>query len=176
MGEPRGPDERVEIVPISFAEACAFISRWHRHRAPPVGHKFSVAVARGRDVVGVAVVGRPIARHLDDGWTLEVTRVAVAGQPNGCSMLYATTWRATRAMGYRRLITYTRYGEPGTSLRAAGWRVVATVRAGAWSRVSRPRVDADPIQLKLRWEAPIEPEGHQCCAPPSSAAGNVRSP
>jgi hypothetical protein len=97
-------------------------------------------------------VGRPVARHLDDGWTVEVNRVATDGTRNACSMLYAASWRAARAMGYRRMVTYTLDTEPGTSLRAAGWKIVGEVTARSWSCPSRPRVDKSPHQGKLRWE------------------------
>ncbi|HZM84349.1 MAG TPA: XF1762 family protein [Candidatus Limnocylindrales bacterium] len=126
---------------MSFADACAFVAAWHRHHAPPVGHKFSVGVADGDGVLrGVAIVGRPVARYLDDGLTLEVNRTATDGTPNANSMLYATAWRAAKALGYGRLVTYTQAGEPGASLRAAGFRVVAERpgRAG-WDTPSRPR-------------------------------------
>lgn len=145
---------RLQIVPIHFAEAVAFVARTHRHHPPPRGHKFSLAVAdEAGDVRGVAIVGRPVSRGLQDGWTLEVTRVATDGAPNACSALYAAAWRAARAMGYRRLVTYTLASEPGTSLRAAGWRVVAQVSGRSWDCPSRPRVDRHPTQDKLRWEA-----------------------
>lgn len=103
----------LRVVPVSFAQACAFITDWHRHHRPPQGHKFSLGVADGEILVGVAVVGRPVARMLDDGQTLEVTRVAVAdATPNACSLLYAAAWRAAKALGYRRLVTYTQ-ANPG---------------------------------------------------------------
>lgn len=101
----------------------------------------------------MAIVGRPVARGLQDGWTAEVTRVATDGTPNAPSALYGACWRVARALGYRRLVTYTLATEPGTSLRAAGWRVVGEVRGRSWSCASRPRVDRAPAQEKLRWEA-----------------------
>jgi hypothetical protein len=144
---------RLTIVPCKFDEARAFIARHHRHHLPPIGHRFSLAVADEAGAVrGVATVGRPVSRMLDDGWTLEVTRVATDGCPNACSALYGATWRATKALGYRRLVTYTLASEPGSSLRAAGWRVVAETAGGTWTRDSRPRIDKHPLQHKLRWE------------------------
>ena len=141
------------IVPCTFKDACVVIGRLHRHHLPPVGAKFSLAVAdETGDIRGVATVGRPVARHLDDGWTVEVTRVATDGCDNACSALYAAAWRAARALGYRQLITYTLQSEPGTSLRAAGWRVVAQTKGGSWSAPSRPRTDKHPLEPKLRWE------------------------
>lgn len=142
------------IIPCSLTEANEFIRQYHRHHGPARGHKFSLAVADAAgNIRGVAIVGRPVSRVLDDGWTLEVNRVATDGCPNACSALYAAAWRAARAMGYRKLITYTLDTEPGTSLKAAGWKVVAETKGGSWSCPSRPRVDMHPLQGKLRWEA-----------------------
>lgn len=152
----------LQLVPgLPLREANAWIERWHRHHPPVVGCLFSLAAARGPVIVAVAVVGRPVARELQDGYTAEVTRCCVALDPereekgyrNACSMLYAAAWRACRAMGYRRLITYTLPEEGGAALRGAGWRLVGEAGGGSWSRPSRPRVDVSPTQVKLRWEA-----------------------
>lgn len=118
-----GAKTMLEIVPISLAEANQYVSEHHRHHKPVVGHKFSVGCTDGENIVGVAIVGRPVARYLDDGWTLEVNRLCTDGTRNACSMLYAAAWRAVRAMGYRKLITYILDTEPGTSLhcRGEGW-------------------------------------------------------
>lgn len=145
----------IELVPVSFAEACEFVSSWHRHHEPPAGHKFSIGVSVDRVLVGVAIIGRPVARHFDDGRTLEVTRCATDGSANAASMLYSAGWRAAKALGFRRLVTYTQAGESGASLRAAGWRVVAErpARAG-WNVPSRPReaMGTENVQRFL-WEA-----------------------
>lgn len=118
----------LEIVPISLRAANAYVEQHHRHHGAARGHKFSLAVATITEgdptIHGVAIVGRPVARHLDDGWTLEVNRTCTDGTPNANSMLWAA-WRAAKAMGYRRLVTYTQAGESGSSLRAAGFRVIA---------------------------------------------------
>lgn len=144
----------LRIVPVAFAEACAFIADWHRHHARPVGHKFSIGVALGTVLVGVAVVGRPVARHFDNGRTLEVTRSATDGTPNASSMLYGACWRAAKALGYDRLITYTQAGESGTSLRAAGWNVVAERRPRpGWDVPSRPRETRNANVQRYLWEA-----------------------
>jgi hypothetical protein len=107
--------ERLELVPCSIADARALVKQHHRHHPPPVSGLFAVAVSRAGRVVGVAIVGRPVARALQDGWTAEVTRVATDGTKNACSMLYGACWRAARALGYRRLGTYTLSGEGGAS-------------------------------------------------------------
>lgn len=146
----------LHLVPVRFTDAAAFVATWHRHNRPPVGCKFCVGVADETGTLrGVAIVSRPVARHLDNGHTLEVTRTATDGTRNANSMLYGATWRAARALGYNRLITYTQAQETGASLRAAGWRVIAErpARPG-WDAPSRPRgshgVDHIPRTL---WEA-----------------------
>jgi hypothetical protein len=141
-------------VPITFAEARAFVQKHHRHHGSPVSHLFSVACAPVEDprVVGVAIVGRPVARMLQDGWTAEVIRLASDGTENVCSFLYSSAWRAARALGWRKLVTYTLKEEGGASLRGAGWKLIGEAGGGSWSRPSRPRVDTHPLQVKLRWE------------------------
>ena len=119
----------LRIVPITFRQACAFIDAHHRHHRPPQGMRFAIGVTAKHSLVGVATVGRPVARHLNDGATAEVTRVATDGTRNANSMLYAACWRAARAMGYRRLVTYTQSTETGASLRACGF--LASTSLGA---------------------------------------------
>jgi len=142
----------LELQPISFKEACEFIRRHHSHHLPPQGWKFGTAVSDGEKVVGVVTVGRPVARLLDDGWTLEVTRCCTDSTPHVASKLYAAAWRATRALGYKRLITYTLAKESGTSLIAANWHCVGKAGGGTWNRKGRPRVDLHPTGQKLLWE------------------------
>ena len=142
------------VVPTSLEEANLYVSNHHRHHKPCTGHKFSIALADDAGKVrGVAIIGRPVSRMSDDGWTLEVNRCCTDGVKNACSMLYAAAWRAAKAMGYKKLITYTLPEESGTSLRAAGWKLIGQAGGGKWSRGSRPRVDTHPTQGKLRWEA-----------------------
>lgn len=141
------------LQPVSKAEADAFIREHHRHHRPPQGWKFGVAVNDGEKVVGVACCGRPVSRMLDDGWTLEVTRVCSDGTKHVCSMLYGACVRAGRALGYRRIITYTLKEEAGTSLLAAGWKALYETEGGSWGRAGRPRVDTAPTGQKRLWEA-----------------------
>jgi hypothetical protein len=143
----------LELTPVTFREACAFVRVHHRHHEPPRGCLFCVAASNDERIVGVAIVGRPVARMLGDTFTAEVTRVCVVdGIKNACSMLYGACWRACRAIGYRRLVTYTLPEEGGASLRAAGWKCIGEAGGGSWSRADRPRVDTHPTQTKLRWE------------------------
>jgi len=143
---------RLELQPISFKETKEFISRHHRHHLPPQGWKFGIALNDGQKVVGVITVGRPVARFLDDGWTLEITRCATDGTRNAPSMLYGAARRAAFALGYKRIITYTLQAEPGTSLVAGGWKCLGKAGGGTWSNKSRFRVDKHPIGQKTLWE------------------------
>ncbi|WP_186214213.1 XF1762 family protein [Burkholderia gladioli] len=147
------------ITPIALDEANAFVATHHRHHRPAVGHKFSIAAvdlaANEPRVCGVVIVGRPVARGNDDGMTLEVTRCCTDGTRNACSALYGAAWRAARALGYTRLITYTLPAEGGASLRGAGWRLVGARGGGNWNTPARPRIDtaAHLRGQKLLWEA-----------------------
>jgi len=143
----------LSLQPIDQNEAWEFIRRHHRHHNPPQGWKFGIGVSDGEQVVGVAAIGRPVARRLDDGVTLEVTRCCTDGTKNAASMLYGAAWRAVKAMGYRRLVTYTLDSEPGTCLKAANWKVIAETPGKSWSVPTRHRVDTHPLQRRFRWEA-----------------------
>ncbi len=140
------------LLPLTQREAFAFVSAHHRHHSPPRGTLFQLAAAVGDAIVGVVLVGRPVARHLQDDFTAEVTRCCTDGTRNACSFLYGAAWRAARALGYRRLVTYTLPDEGGASLRGAGWKLIGAAGGGSWSRAERPRVDTHPTQTKLRWE------------------------
>ncbi len=145
---------QLTLVPVRLRVAGDFVAAHHRHHQRPAGGLYAVGVATDEVLVGVAIVGRPVARMLDNGQTAEVTRCCTDGTPHACSMLYAAAWRAARALGYTRLITYTQAGEPGTSLRAAGWRVIAERPAHAgWDRPSRPREDRGRPIARTLWEA-----------------------
>lgn len=143
----------LSLQPITYREACAFIDKHHRHHKPPQGYLFGVAVNNGADVVGVATIGRPVARMLQDGYTAEVTRCCTDGTKNVASKLYGASWRAARALGYRRLITYILDSETGASVKAAGWREVGSAGGGSWNREGRPRLDTHPTGQKKLWEA-----------------------
>jgi tRNA A37 N6-isopentenylltransferase MiaA len=144
---------KLEIVPITQKEANAFVKKHHRHHKPVVGSIFQIACAKDEKVVGVVIVGRPVARRLDNGWTLEVNRLCTVGEKNVCSMLYQAAWRVAKNMGYKRLITYILSQENGISLYAAGWKCLGEAGGGNWNVKSRPRVDTQLTQKKLLFEA-----------------------
>lgn len=142
----------LELVPITLKEANAFVQQHHRHHKPVAGHKFSIAASDGEKIVGVAIVGRPVSRYLDNGLTLEVNRLCTDGTRNACSFLYSAAWRAARNLGYKKLITYILKSENGSSLKAAGWKCVGECGGLRWNGRSAPKVDLYPAQMKLRFE------------------------
>ena len=152
-----GNQQKLTIIPISFKEACEYVDQHHRHHKRPIGHKFSIGVINEHGhLVGVAMIGRPVARHYDNGLTLEVNRTATDGTPNANSALYGAAWRAAKALGYTRLITYTQEGETGASLRGAGWKDIAQrpARKG-WNTPSRPTQNKNDNIQRTLWEQTI---------------------
>lgn len=144
---------KLEIVPITQKEANAYVAKFHRHHKPVVGSIFQIAVAKEDEIVGVAIVGRPVAMYFDNGWTLEVNRCCTNGEPNACSKLYGAAWRIAKELGYKRLITYTLNTEPGISLKAAGWKCLGEAGGKPWNHKKRPRIELYPLQAKLLYEA-----------------------
>lgn len=143
------------VRPCTLKEANALVASLHRHHKPARGCRFCLSLFDGERICGVAIVGRPSARMLDDGLTAEVLRVATDGTRNACSALLAACWRAWKAMGGGKLVTYTLPEEGGASLRGAGWRLVdEAAGGGSWSRDGRERQDdLFPQGPKWRWEA-----------------------
>lgn len=140
-------------VPVTFREACAFVNEHHRHHVSPQGHKFSLALSDGADIVAVAIVGRPVSRVQDDRMTCEVTRMcAKPGYKNACSLLYAKACRVAKELGYQRVLTYTLMEESGASLRSAGFHEVGSSPGGSWGNAKRPRHDKHPTGPKRVWE------------------------
>jgi hypothetical protein len=147
----------LHLVPVRSRDANAFVAAHHRHHRPPAGQVFAVGAADHTGLLrAVAIVGRPVARHLDDRATLEVTRTCTDGARDANSLLYGAAWRAAKALGYTRLVTYTQDGESGASLRGAGWRVIAQRRPRpGWHTASRPRTARGTEHTaRTLWQAP----------------------
>jgi len=147
------------VVPMTLRAANEFVGKHHRHNRPTQGGKFAIGAVSDDKLVGVAIVGRPVARMMDDGFTSEVTRVCVLDDAprNTCSFLYGRAWRIWQQMGGRRMLTYTLQTEPGSSLRGAGWKVVGNLKPrSGWSSNTREREYQDVYgQSKFRWEVSI---------------------
>lgn len=144
----------LHVLPVELAEANAFIASLHRHHATVVGHRFSLGcVDDDGQMHGVCVVGRPVARLAGSPRDVaEVTRLATDGTYNACSILYAAAARACRAMGFRRIQTYTLPSEGGASLRASGWVNEGPAGGGQWKHTDgKPRRTDQPTEVKTRW-------------------------
>lgn len=136
---------------IELKDANEFVERYHRHHNRVAGHRFSLAAYDGERLCGVAIVGRPVARAIDQHDTVEVLRLCTDGTYNACSFLYGAVKRAARALGFSEVITYTLDTEPGTTLRASGFSLLRVTDGGAWNCPSRPRCDHAPTCRKKFW-------------------------
>ena len=148
----------LQAVPVKLSEAIEYVRNFHRHNKPPAGGLFAVGVSDGNSLVGVAIVSRPVSRHMDNGETAEVIRCCVNDDaPKGsCSFLYARCWQACKALGWKKLITYTLQSESGASLKGAGWKVIAELKGSngvGWQ--TRPGREWQEVvgQAKFKWEA-----------------------
>lgn len=146
----------LRIQPIALKHAMTWVHEHHRHeltgkQRPVVGGGWAHSVVDEEGVIhGCAIVGRPVARYLDDGLTAEVTRLATDGHHNAASMLYGASRATAKAMGYKHLVTYILASEPGTSLRAAGWVKDTTVQGRQWDRPKRSREHV-LVEDRVRW-------------------------
>lgn len=148
----------MELFPLSQREMRAFVAEHHRHNAADRGDLFRVGLLVD-DLIGAASAGRPKAPGLQDGRTVEITRVCTLGAENACSRLYGALCRAANALGYKRAVTYTLASEPGSSLRAAGFVLDAEIPERDWAAESgRDRYAENlfgerrtPAGPKFRW-------------------------
>lgn len=143
------------IERIALAQANAYVTQFHRHLNGVVGHLASRALYDDAALRGVIVLGRPVARHQDDGATVEVLRVCTDGSRNACSKLYGAARRYAKANRMTRVITYTLPDEPGASLKASGFICTGSTDGGSWARPTRDRADKAPTCAKLRWEMAV---------------------
>ena len=150
---------KLQLIPISIKEAREFVYNFHRHSKPPQGGRFSVGASFNTNLVGVAIVGNPVARRLLDGFTAEVTRLCVTDDApkNTCSFLYGRCWRIWQQMGGKRMVTYTLQKEAGSSLKGAGWNLIGEVELNPKGWQNRPGRKWQPVygQLKFKWEVAV---------------------
>lgn len=148
---------------VPFSTAKAFVLEHHRHCPPPAGWRFGAGIFNGRALIGVVMVGRPVARAFDHTKVVEVNRLCVRCDIdpqlvwNACSKLYGWAAREARKRGFERVITYVMEHEAGTTLKAAGWSIEATTRGRSWSAPSRPRQDKMQRVDKVRWGRTLNP-------------------
>lgn len=143
----------MRIIPITLKVANEFVLQYHRHNKQVVGSRFAIGLKNGDKLVGVAICGRPISRHLDNGLTLEVYRVCTDGTKNATSMLYSRCKRIGQLMGYEKIITYTLQSESGSSLKALGATVEKNVDGRQWNDSEKVKRTKQPVseEMKYRW-------------------------
>lgn len=145
----------MKIIPITLKTASDYINRFHRHHKATVGCKFAVAVTIDDKICGIAVCGRPVSRHLDNGYNLEILRVCTDGTPNACSMLYGACCRIAKQMGYTDVYTYTLASENGASLKASNFECEGMAGGTHWTG-KRDRGQDIPNEMKIRWHKKFE--------------------
>jgi hypothetical protein len=146
----------MKAVPLTQRQAAEYVEKNHRHHKPARGDVFRIGAELNGCLVGVIQCGRPSARGLQDGTTLEATRLCTDGTENACSFLYAKAARVAKELGYKRIYTYILDSETGTSLKASGWKFDGMTAGGSWNCPSRPRTDKAPICAKQRWVKILE--------------------
>ena len=148
----RGTEIPLRIIPLTLKQANELVSSWHRHHKPCVGHRFSIGVEKDGQMVGAAIIGRPVSRELDQYRVAEVSRLVTNGHPNACSKLYSAAARIAKEMGFDYIQTYILESEPGISLRASGWILDGKTSGGDWNHSWRKGRRTDqPMVPKQRW-------------------------
>lgn len=142
----------LEASPLTLKQANDFITAYHRHHKPVVGHRFSIGALRDGALCGVCVVGRPVARKVSQYTVAEVTRLATDGSRDVCSFLYGRAARIAKEMGFSKIQTYILQSEPGTSLKASGWEWESDSAGGDWNgNIRKGRRTDQPMEPKARW-------------------------
>lgn len=140
------------IKPISLKSANEYVLQHHRHHKPTVGHKFSIScVNEDGKICGVAICGRPVSRHLDNGAILEINRLCTDGTKNACSILYGACARIAKEMGYEKVVTYILASENGASLKASGFVCEGEAGGEMWAGKRSGRDNGVPKEKKTRW-------------------------
>lgn len=145
----------LRVCQVELSAANSFVAALHRHHKPVVGHRFSIGAAKGGVLIGVCIVGRPIARMTDPQKVLEVTRLCTDGTRNACSFLYAAAARAGQVLGYERIQTFVLEHEPATTLRAAGWAHDHVTNTSEQWHSRDGRRTGQPYERKQRWSKPL---------------------
>ena len=150
--------KKLTIVPVELKQANEFVKHYHRHHKPAVGHRFSLGCVCDGVLCGIAIVGRPVARMVNQRNTLEVTRCCTDGTPNACSCLYGAAARVGMHMGYAKIQTYILDVEKGTSLKAAGWFCEGERGGGNWNGIQRTGRRTDqPMNKKQLYSKNLNP-------------------
>jgi hypothetical protein len=148
----------MKIVPLTLDRANMLVNELHRHHKSAVGHRFSIGLVNEEGVlIGAAIVGRPVARNVDQYSVAEITRLVTDGTRNACSALYGACARVAKEMGFVSIQKYILGDEPGTSLKASGWALDGLSDGGDWNRPSRNgrRLD-QPMVFKQKWTKALQ--------------------
>lgn len=146
----------MKAVRVELKEANEFVARLHRHHKPVVGHRFSIGVEHGGNLVGCVIVGRPVARQTDQKNIAEVTRMVTDGTRNACSFLYGQAARAAKELGFQSIQTFILPTESGITLKAAGWQSAGITKVGSWHTRGNRRKDQPECQ-KIKWLKRLRP-------------------
>ncbi|RKN09652.1 XF1762 family protein [Streptomyces radicis] len=150
---------KLHLRPLTLKQANQLVAELHRHHKPVVTHRFSIGLYDENGVMhGAVIVNKPVARLTPQYKVAEVSRLVTDGTPNACSMLYGAAARAAQAMGFERIQTYILNSEPGTSLKASGWKLEGITKATPWNNKTRKRNDSHPVVDKQRWGKRLNPE------------------
>ena len=148
----------MKVKPTTLRFANEYVRQNHRHSKIVQGCKFCIAAIDAEEtILGVAIVGRPVSRRLDDGYTAEIVRTCTTGTKNVNSLLYGACARIWKEMGGTRILTYTLETETGISLRAAGYKHTGTTQSfpkgkGWTTRKGREWQPKVHHVQKFRWE------------------------
>ncbi len=147
-------EKHYTFIPLELKEANEFILKYHRHNKSVIGHRFSIGLLKDGILIGVGIVGRPVARMLDKKGTLEILRVCIIeGNQNANSIMYSRIKKISLLLGYTKIITYTLQSESQSSLKAIKAQIIAETKPQSWNRINRPRNDQEIyFKPKYRWE------------------------
>jgi hypothetical protein len=148
----------MKVVPLTLKQANDLVASLHRHHKPAQGHRFSLGAEHDGKLVGAAIIGRPVSRELPAYSTAEVTRLVTDGTLNACSFLYGAAARVAKEMGFDVIQTYILDEEPGTSLKAAGWKYSHSTAGGDWNdsvKNAGTRRTDQPMTAKQCWKKPL---------------------
>lgn len=146
----------MRLIPCTYKTACDFVNQHHRHHIASQGCKFCLGLINDNKLCGVAICGRPVSRHLDNGFTLEINRLCTDGTKNACSKLYGACCRIAKEMGYEKVITYTLESENGASLKASNFICEGQAGGTHWTGIREQKQlsfieDKTPKEMKVRW-------------------------
>ena len=176
-------DWQLRTRPVRFTAARDFVRHHHAHCTAPAAWRFGQAILNGGTMLGVVMVGNPVAPALNGRGTVEVNRLCIRRDIprvlawNAASQLYGWAAREAARQGWTHIITYTRADEDGISVRAAGWQQEARIRGRGWHSSRRARSNTNAWVDKIRWGKPLKSAAtrrkESCRAPSTNHADSL---